>query len=231
MEDLVNRAEVKALLTLAALYDRRPVGDTDLAAWTPLMAEVPFDQAEAAVRAHYAETRFWLTPDDVLRRIREERNRRIDESDFVYVPSDPDEPPGVYLSRLRAQLTAVANGLPVPPQAQALRARPMKELISGLASGTVIPDEVRNVLERRRHPALGLTCPACRATPGDVCQSGQGTPLATRVHPSRVDNWAVTAVPCPDCRVPVRTGCLELGHPYPHGAHKGRVEAAQRSVR
>jgi hypothetical protein len=223
----MNRAEVSALLSTAAVYDRRTIGDVDIEGWMSFMEHVSFDQAHAAVLAHYRETRDWLTPDDVLHRIQQERNRRITESDFTYVPSDPDEPPALYLARLRAQLAAVADGRPIPAAAQALKARPVRELISGVARTTVIPREVKEVLGKRRHPALGMSCPRCRVPSGQVCLSGTGQPLGVRLHPSRLDAWAVVTVPCPECRSTVAAGCLELGQPYPHGAHQVRLELAE----
>lgn len=227
----VNRTEVKALLTFAALYDRRPVGDADVVAWLPLMMDISFEDGQTAIMQHHQETRDWLTPHDVIRRVQAHRNRRIADSDFAYVPSDPDEPPEAYLPRLRAQLAAVADGQPLPIQAQALKARPMKELISGMSRTATLPKEIKEKLAPRRHPALAVTCPGCRTRAGDVCRSGvSGNPLGQRVHPSRIDAWAVVAVPCPECRVRAGEGCRELGEPYKHGAHRGRVEAAQEAV-
>ena len=226
----MNRTEVKALLALAALYDRRPVSDADVAAWLPLMQHMESEDAQAAVLEHYAESRYPMTPHDVSHGVRKIRNRRIDESGYMYNAPDPNEPPEVYVRRYRAQLAAVADGEEIPPQAQALKQRPVAELISGIASKTRIPEEVQQVLERRRHPAMASVCPACRATAGEVCQSGTGRPLTSRMHPSRVETWAVGFTACPECASPRRMGCLELGHPYKHGVHSARVAAAQKNL-
>lgn len=226
----MNRSEVETLLNLAALYDRRSVEDTDVMAWMPLMAEVAFAQAQSAVFAHFRECRYWLTPDDVLRRIREERSKRITESGYKYITPDPDEPPEAYLRRYRAQLAAVADGQPIPAEAQALKRRPVAELISGIAAKTVIPGEVREVLKLRRHPAGDITCPACRTPAGDPCVTGSGGSLEARYHPSRLDAWAVVTSPCPECRVAIGEGCTEMGRPYPHGVHRNRLKIAQETL-
>lgn len=74
----MDKPEVVLLLTLAGTYDYRKVGDADVEAWHLALHDVDFDDAKAAVVAHYRATRDRLMPADVrqgVKAIREERKR------------------------------------------------------------------------------------------------------------------------------------------------------------
>lgn len=67
--------ETGALLAMCAAYDSREASEIQLRAWADALAEVPFGEAQAAVKEHYAtrmETRRMM-PGDVLRLVREAR--------------------------------------------------------------------------------------------------------------------------------------------------------------
>jgi hypothetical protein len=56
----VTRSEVATLLAKCAAYDRRTIGDADVAAWFDALVDVPFADASAAVTEHYTRTSVWI---------------------------------------------------------------------------------------------------------------------------------------------------------------------------
>jgi hypothetical protein len=69
----MNRAEVARLLALAAAYDRRTVGDADIAAWAAALADIPASDAENAVLRHFRESDAFLMPVHVRRLVKADR--------------------------------------------------------------------------------------------------------------------------------------------------------------
>lgn len=61
------------LLATCAAYDRRTIGKTDAVAWHAVVGDLPFDQAQKAVFAHYSESREWIMPADVRTRVKREQ--------------------------------------------------------------------------------------------------------------------------------------------------------------
>lgn len=69
-------AEVARVLTKAAAYDRRTVGEAEALAWHQIVGDLDYADALEAVSRHYAETDRWLMPvhlRDHARRVRLER--------------------------------------------------------------------------------------------------------------------------------------------------------------
>lgn len=220
------RSEVSALLSLAGLHDQRAASPADVEKWFPYLEALAFEEAERAVRAHYADTGRPLMLGDLLRRIRDERARRV-ETEFVYIPGDPEESTDVYLARRRQQIANVAAGRPqVPGPRPQLAPRDVHALVSGISGNSLLPEALRERMALRRHPAMEVHCPSCRARPGQVCMRGENAPLKARMHPTRIDAWAIVAAPCPSCRAAVGDVCRELGEPYANLAHRDRIDAA-----
>lgn len=65
--------ETVDLLTTCAAYDRRTIGKTDAVAWHAVVGDLPFDQAQKAVFAHYGESTEWIMPAHVRTRVRREQ--------------------------------------------------------------------------------------------------------------------------------------------------------------
>lgn len=71
----MNALEVNVFLTKAALLDPRmkrvdPRDQADMAeAWAEVLDDVPLTAAVAALRAHYRESSYAITPADVMRRV------------------------------------------------------------------------------------------------------------------------------------------------------------------
>lgn len=58
------------LLATCAAYDRRTVGKTDAVAWHAVVGDLPFSMAQQAVFAHYSDSREWIMPADVRKRVK-----------------------------------------------------------------------------------------------------------------------------------------------------------------
>ncbi|MDX3214544.1 hypothetical protein PV318_03160 [Streptomyces sp. ME02-6991-2B] len=206
-------ADAAELLTLAAAFDRRTIGEADALAWGAALHSVPLDDdTRAAVARHYAETDRWITPAHVITQRRKIRAARIDAANVFY-DGRPDETPAEGIARKRAMTAAVASGQ-VPPQTVrqavttapgrlALDGPPAPEVAARLAAlGRQIPAEAADRLadyrprraEREALAAsdlpdpLNVACPhgPCRARPGEPCRNMHRAPRRTP-HPSRLD--------------------------------------------
>ena len=70
--------EVIDLLADAAAFDRRNIGENDSVAWYAAIGDLPFADAQAAVIAHYRESREFIMPADVRSRV---KRKQRDEAD------------------------------------------------------------------------------------------------------------------------------------------------------
>jgi hypothetical protein len=83
-------SEVALVLSKAASYDRRTLGEADVAAWYEAIDDLALDTALAAVARHYRQTTEWLMPADVRRHaadIRREQGRQLRRSPVLALPS------------------------------------------------------------------------------------------------------------------------------------------------
>ncbi|MEV6073985.1 hypothetical protein AB0L80_02540 [Streptomyces sp. NPDC052069] len=208
-------ADAAELLTLAAAFDRRTVGESDARAWAAALNAMPLDaDAREAVARHYADTDAWLTPAHVRQQRAKIRAARISTAN-VYYDGVAGETGAESIARRRALLAAIADGR-IGPQSttQALGLAPgngaPRELTGGpapevadriAAVGSRIPDEAAELLaptrriraEREslaRHglpDPLDVPCPwePCRANTGDPCTDRHKRQFAP--HPSRLE--------------------------------------------
>lgn len=73
-------AQVAVILGLAALRDRRTVGDLEVQAWHQDIGDLDFDDAKEAVSRHYRLTTDWLMPAHIRTHVAElSRERRRNE--------------------------------------------------------------------------------------------------------------------------------------------------------
>ncbi|MFE7017640.1 hypothetical protein ACFVAQ_45525, partial [Streptomyces sp. NPDC057651] len=95
-------ADAAELLTLAAAFDRRTVGEADARAWAAALNSTPLDaDTREAVARHYADTDKWLTPAHVRQQRAKIRAERIEQAN-VFDDGRPDETPAQFLARRRA---------------------------------------------------------------------------------------------------------------------------------
>lgn len=62
--------ETGNLLGDCAAYDRRTVGEADVIAWHRIIGDLPYHDCQAAVIAHYTESREWIMPADIRSRVK-----------------------------------------------------------------------------------------------------------------------------------------------------------------
>jgi hypothetical protein len=174
-------AETAELLGLAAAFDRRTIGRTDIAAWTAVLADLELDAAKQAVTAHYATETRWIMPADIRQAVLKKRAEAA--ADYqgpgltADIPdADPDDIPA-YLTALRTQRTRAADGLKPRPMA-ALLAGTVRQLPTG--QPTVTDDRLATI---RRPGPLGVTCPTCRAAIGRPCKTPALEGRAPRERP------------------------------------------------
>lgn len=103
--------ETVDLLTVAAAFDQRTVGEGDAMAWHAVLGDLNFADAKQAVLGHYADTRERVMPADIRTRVLAIRARRLQDTE---IPAEPlialmDDPPA-YLAAVRAANTAIADG-------------------------------------------------------------------------------------------------------------------------
>lgn len=75
-------AEVARMLAQVQAFDRRTVGEADVAAWSLVLVDVELNDALQAVTRHYAESTEWLMPAHLralVAEIRRERRRAINQ--------------------------------------------------------------------------------------------------------------------------------------------------------
>lgn len=98
------------LLTLMQAYDRRTVGRTDVAAWHLVVSDLPFADAQAAVLAHYRESRDWIMPADVRSRVNEMRRERLENAPVLDPPHEVADNPAAYQAWLEREQRKIADG-------------------------------------------------------------------------------------------------------------------------
>lgn len=108
------------LLTVAAAYDKRTVGKADAMAWHAAVGDLNFEDSKAAVIAHYTETTDWLMPAHVRRRVREIRDRRLQDAKIPPPPPETLDDPEAYRACLHAAALAIADGRDPQPAIQAI---------------------------------------------------------------------------------------------------------------
>ena len=102
--------ETGELLALISAYDNRNFNKETTAAWYDLLSPYTLAEAKHAVKKHYAESRDWLMPADVLRIIKTERRNRLARVETI-VPSRADmTSAAAELATTKALSKAIASG-------------------------------------------------------------------------------------------------------------------------
>ena len=108
----MNAIETGKLLGLMAHYDNRNVGPSDVAAWLriPGWTEIPYAAAEAAVLAHYGDSRERMMPADVRGRVNEARRERLENAPVLDPPHEVADDPAAYREWLEREQRKIADG-------------------------------------------------------------------------------------------------------------------------
>ncbi|WP_181275987.1 hypothetical protein [Brevibacterium oceani] len=103
-------SEAGDVLTLISAYDNRNFNEETSAAWYDLLHSYSLAEAKHAVKKHYAESRDWLMPADVLRIIKTERRARLAKVETI-APSRADmTSTAAELETTKALSKAIASG-------------------------------------------------------------------------------------------------------------------------
>jgi hypothetical protein len=122
-------ADTAELLVLAAAFDRRTIGEADVAAWHAALGDLEPSDVKAAIIAHYQDTSDWLMPSHVRTRVKAARAKRLALVVDQVPDADPDDVPA-YLSAVRDQRYRAASA--------DARPRPIRQLLAGVEAATVI---------------------------------------------------------------------------------------------
>ena len=116
--------EVWDLLELISSIDRRKVGLTDRQVWEGLIGDLSAADAQAAVIAHYRESREWIMPADVRTRVKAMRNDRLSRHPAPAPPAELTDEPGRYKAVAEAGVRRIADGM---ARRMAIAAAPVRE--------------------------------------------------------------------------------------------------------
>ena len=106
--------EVWDLLELIASIDRRKVGLTDRQTWQGLVGDLSSADAQAAVVAHFRESREWIMPADVRTRVKAMRADRLSREIVPAPPAELADDPGRFRAELKNELRNIADGFSIP---------------------------------------------------------------------------------------------------------------------
>jgi len=124
----VTLDEAVDLLTVAAAFDQRTVGEGDAMAWHSVVGDLPFADAKQAVLIYYAEHRERIMPADVRQRVTEARKQRILDAGIPAPPPELIDDPPAYRAALRAAAVALGDGRDPEPAMQAIARQSRREL-------------------------------------------------------------------------------------------------------
>lgn len=102
--------EIVDLLTVAAAFDQRTVGEGDAMAWHSVLGDLAFADAQQAVLGHYADSRERVMPADIRNRVLAIRNRRLQDTEIPPPPVELLDDPDAYSAALHAAAVAIADG-------------------------------------------------------------------------------------------------------------------------
>lgn len=175
----MTRDEIIDLLTIAAAYDRRTVGEADITAFHLALGNLPFEDAQQAVVAHYTNSPEWLMPAHIRALVRQARERRITRRPIPEPRPELTDDEAAYRTELGTTIRRMGDG-----HASG------KELTTG--RGSKPSAEYNRVRGADRDPvrvaAMAVPCPwpACQAAAGSACVDADGRRLAVPAHDGRL---------------------------------------------
>lgn len=112
----MNAAQVGKLLGLMSLVDYRKVPEDRqersamIAFWLDLVGDIPYSDAERAVREHYAESTERLMPAHIRSRVREMRAQRLRLNPVPAPPAELLDDGVAYAAWLERETERIASG-------------------------------------------------------------------------------------------------------------------------
>lgn len=102
------------LLAVAAAFDRRTVGEADAMAWQAAIGDLDFSDSRAAIVAHYQDTRDWVMPADIRKRVKAMRRDRLERQIVAAPPAELADNTHDYRAALSRSIRQIADGRSVP---------------------------------------------------------------------------------------------------------------------
>lgn len=106
----MNAEETGKILGLAALVDNRKVDVPVIVAWHQMIGDLPYADAEQAVRDHYATSRERIMPADIRERVSVVRSERLRINPVPAPPAEILDDPVAYRAALRESTQAILDG-------------------------------------------------------------------------------------------------------------------------
>ncbi len=106
-------ADAAELLSLAAAFDRRTIGEADARAWASTLSGLAKDDCAEAIRQHFAVTTEWLMPAHVRRGaniIRSARLRSVASDEIEPADVDPNDVAAYLAATKRRRAALLAKG-------------------------------------------------------------------------------------------------------------------------
>jgi len=116
----VDANEVGLLLGLMALADNRKPPEDDegrramIEFWLGQVGDLDYADASRAVQDHYRDSREWIMPADIRRRVRAMRAERLARQPLPAPPAEVADQPGRYQQIVAANVKRIADGFAPP---------------------------------------------------------------------------------------------------------------------
>ena len=136
--------ETVDLLTVAAAFDPRTVGEGDAMAWHAVVGDLDFTDAKHAVIGHYTDTTDRIMPAHVRIRVRAMRRDRLAREVAPAPPPELTDTPGRYQAALQADVRRIADGFSVQKAIGRLPSEtppPLAEVRKAIGSAVIAPPE------------------------------------------------------------------------------------------
>ena len=178
---MMTHEDVVDLLTTAAFYDRRKVGQADVIAWHPTVHDLNLDEAKAAVVEHYTNSADWLMPAHVRTRVKRARELRIAQRPIPAPDPELCNNAPAYKAALDRSVERVGDKLDIDRKA-----------LPAPGHGATPSAEYNHLRGIDRDPlrvaAAQVRCPwpACKADIGSSCVDGNRRRLRQPAHEARL---------------------------------------------
>ncbi len=170
--------QVIDLLSTAAAFDRRTVGDADVIAWHSAIGELDFADAQAAVVRHYQQTRDFVMPSDVRALVKLIRAERLAREAVPAPDPELSDDARAYQDQLKRNIARLASGWSIGRALAAPKTDP-NDAYTQARGGDRDP---------KRIAAIKVPCPwpPCQAPRGSSCVDAQGRRLTAPAHEARL---------------------------------------------
>jgi hypothetical protein len=127
---MMSLADVARVLAVAQSYDNRKVDEVVVESWHRVLGHLEYDDALTAVHRHYATSRDWMMPIDVIDGSKLIRRERLEAVEKYTPDADPDDIPAYLearrIGRVRTDeqleqrdMRAIEGTFPDPPRSTA----------------------------------------------------------------------------------------------------------------